>query len=364
MLEPDARIESQAAGWLARRDRGDWSGRDQAAFDAWFAADSTHRVAFVRLQAAWREADRLGMLAAGTGREHLAPSTERIAGIAGSPHGGCLAPNGFLRRRHRNSHPRATRPRWLWLEAAILVAFTLAGAWLMVHHWRSNPGTIDYRTALGTQQDLQLVDGSRVVLGSATDVGVALSRTRRDVALRHGEAFFAVAHDPDRPFVVHADGNRVVAVGTRFDVRRSHHGLRVIVTEGLVRLEAAARGIRPPTALLPAGSVASIRGGEVSIRHVPLERARELLSWRDGYLAFHDTPLYEAADEFNRYNPKKLLISGDAAGAMRVGGRFRYDNLDAFLRMLQQMFPLRVENRGDLVVVTAKARGTHHVATR
>ena len=59
------RIEHEAAAWLARRDRADWSAREQRAFAAWCDAATAHRVAYLRLDAAWKAADRLKAIGAG-----------------------------------------------------------------------------------------------------------------------------------------------------------------------------------------------------------------------------------------------------------------------------------------------------------
>ena len=58
-------IEHTAATWLARRSAAPLPERDQQAFDAWLNAASAHRVAYLRLEAAWHEADRAKALAAG-----------------------------------------------------------------------------------------------------------------------------------------------------------------------------------------------------------------------------------------------------------------------------------------------------------
>jgi transmembrane sensor len=55
--------------------------------------------------------------------------------------------------------------------------------------------------------------------------------------LKQGEAFFEVAKDPNRPFVVSAGSKRVVAVGTKFSVRRDADSVGVVVTEGKVRVD-------------------------------------------------------------------------------------------------------------------------------
>src|SRR6185503_2463902 len=52
-------LEAQAAAWLVRREASDFSAAEQAEFEAWASADPRHRAAFVRLEAAWRRADRL-----------------------------------------------------------------------------------------------------------------------------------------------------------------------------------------------------------------------------------------------------------------------------------------------------------------
>src|SRR3546814_8615001 len=75
------------------------------------------------------------------------------------------------------------------------------------------------------------------LLSSDSRIVVALSRSERRIDLQRGEAFFHAARDAGRPFVVAAAGHRVIAVGTRFAVRRDADGVRVVVTEGLVRLE-------------------------------------------------------------------------------------------------------------------------------
>jgi transmembrane sensor len=56
------RIEETAALWLARKDGGDWSEADQVALTQWLAESTAHRVAFIRLETAWKRARRLGDL--------------------------------------------------------------------------------------------------------------------------------------------------------------------------------------------------------------------------------------------------------------------------------------------------------------
>jgi transmembrane sensor len=81
-----------------------------------------------------------------------------------------------------------------------------------------------------------------------------------------------------------------------------------------------------------------------------VDDARQALSWRDGFLAFRDTSLAAAAAEFNRYNARKIVIADPSIGALRIGGNFRWSNAEAFVRLLEQGFPVRAEY-GDKAIV-------------
>ena len=334
-------VEQTAAEWLARREFGAWADEDEQSLQAWLGAETAHRVAFLRLQAAWSESDRLQALAAGWQRPGppprgywTTPAGERIE----------LAPKPPAPARHLLRFTAV---------AAVLVACTLATGL----GWReyTHTDSAHLQTALGVTGTLPLADGSQAILSSDSRIDVRLSRSQRHVALSQGEAFFSVAKDAKRPFVVAAGGHDVVAVGTRFSVRRDGSDLRVVVTEGTVRLEAqASEGTARPAALLPAGSIALVRGGDVLVRSVALDDAERLLDWRQGLLAFRDTTLTEAAAEFNRYNARKLVVADPAAAALRIGGSFRADNATAFVRLLEQGFPVQAEDRGDRIILRSR----------
>lgn len=365
------RIERAAAAWLARRDAGGWAAHDQAELDDWLAASTAHRVAWLRLQAAWRESGRLKALGAGlpagevpapgrwaapSQQDHLVDSSVRMAKPWPAPG----TPSGAVRRSAldpaalvfapRRREPESRLPRRLAAVAAVaVVGISLALGW-RVHSPAVQP--VAYGTAVGALETAALADGSEATLSSDSRIVVALSRRERHIDLERGEAFFHAAKDPKRPFVVAAGGHQAIAVGTRFAVRRDADGMRVVVTEGLVRLESdpGVDGRPQPTTLLPAGSVALAGPHGVVVQSGTVDEARQALSWRDGFLAFRDTSLAAAAAEFNRYNARKIVIADPSVGALRVGGSFRWSNAEAFVRLLEQGFPVRAEY-GDRAIV-------------
>jgi transmembrane sensor len=241
--------------------------------------------------------------------------------------------------------------RYLAVAAVLLLAVSAGWGW-----WQY--GVVEqasYRTAMGATSTVPMADGSRVTLSSDSRVEVALSRAQRRIELSQGEAFFDVAKDPRRPFAVAAGGRRVIAVGTHFSVRRDGAELRVVVTEGTVRLESEPiGGQHQPTTLLPAGSIALAGPNGVLVRSVSVEEAERYVDWRNGYVVFRDTPLAAAAAEFNRYNARKLVIGDAAAGQLRVGGNFRWSNADVFVGLLEQALPVRAERQQDRIVLHSR----------
>lgn len=338
--------ERAAAAWLARMDREDWSPAAQAALDAWIDEATAHRVAFLRMRATWEESGRLAALGAGRRSPDPPPRGHWHAAFGPARNRNAPAPDRDAVRSRRSAW-------WLGgIAAALAVSLVLGLAWLRF----DRPMEATYRTAMGDLRAIDLADGSRITLSSDSTVRVSLGRDERHVVLDRGEAFFDVAKDRSRPFVIAAGERRVRVVGTRFAVRRGGDagtGLRVVVTQGLVQLESGpgADGRTRASTLLPPGSVAVASGAGIVVRTGTVADAERALDWRNGFLDFNDTTLAEAVDEFNRYNRRKLVIGDPDTGALRIGGHFRWSNVEAFVRLLELGFPVRAEARGDAVVL-------------
>ncbi len=203
-----------------------------------------------------------------------------------------------------------------------------------------------------------MTDGSRVTLNTDSEIRIRLSDRQRTVDIDHGEAFFQVAHDPHRPFIVKAGKRRLIAVGTEFSVRREDERLRVVVSDGTVRYEgaavAAANAASADVVLLPAGSIVRVEGEAVLVQQRPVAEAERNLTWRNGLLTFRDTPLAEAVAEFNRYNSRKIVIEDPAIATLTVGGVFRANNVDPFVHLLERGFAIRADVRPDRVVLSRR----------
>lgn len=361
-MNGDARTDAErvAADWLARQDGGALAPADAAALEAWLGADTRHRVAFLRLLAAWDESRRLQAL--GAGWAHAGPPPRGHWATPAHGHGIASlgddapplpAPPDLRELRLAPRTHTARRPAARAVAALCLAACGLLATWGWQSYHRVESAL--YGTALGGIETVSLSDGSQAILASDSLIEVQLSRRQRRIELARGEAIFDVAKDSRRPFVVDGGDREVVAIGTRFSVRRDARDLRVVVTEGTVRLQSPAGGKRGtrPTTLLPAGSMALVRADGVLVRSIPIADAERLLDWRNGLLVFRDATLADVAAEFNRYNARKLVVADADAGALRIGGSFRWDNAEGFARLLERGFPVRAAYAADSIVLAS-----------
>jgi len=346
-------IEARAAAWFARRESGTWTAADQRELEVWLEAATAHRVAYVRITTAWERSGRLSALGAGV-PAGVVPSRDgwgfgAFAGLSkmSSPAEERNAPvaiaNGSIRAA-------AGLRKFGGKAAASVAALLVAGA---IGLWYFSSGAAPvYTTSVGAISTLPLADGSQITLNTDSQVRVDLRTSERHVELARGEAYFAVAKQASRPFVVDAGDARVIAVGTQFSVWRESNELRVMVAEGGVTVQR--RGLWSATSPVRVEAGSEARITPESVRINPLGDMEDLLSWRTGYLQFRDTPLTDAVAEFNRYSSRKIRIDDPAIADLRVGGHFRLSDVDTFLGLLRDGFPIDVEPRGNLVVLTKR----------
>jgi transmembrane sensor len=348
-------IEHAAAEWIARRYAG-FSPAEHTAFERWLAADPRNAATFAELDATWRALDRV-----------------RGSAPAGRPDPEALRPDGG---------PVGWRRFAPGLAAAAAAVLLVAGAWslgrpkLAQQAWRSpsleTPFAETVTTAVGAMQKLTLPDGSVVRLNTDSRVEVDFVPEARWVRLVRGEAHFTVAKNPLRPFLVEAGGVALRAVGTAFNVRIQPEAVEVLVTEGKVRVIAAAPAgdaVAPPAVaasrpeiplltagervVIPAAAVPGDGRGAVPVAKMAPADVERALAWQERRLEFVAAPLAEIVAEFNRYNRFQLSVVDPALAARRFGGSFRADEPETFVRLLESRFGLRAVRQGGVTVLHA-----------
>jgi len=325
-------IDEEAAVWVWRMDSDAVSAANRDAFNSWLRRDSRHRRAYEDLTSVWTG---LNGLAEAKREEKIATFTRTAAG---------------LRLPGRNAW-------WAAAAAAIVVGVAVA-AWM-----RMGSEMQTFATAVGQQRNVMLADGSVVSLNTNTIVETHLQHDVRDIYLRQGEAHFQVAHDRSKPFLVHAGDAVVRAVGTQFEVRlRSDQHVDVVVNEGRVEVSSevapdptsSGRGVRvmPRSHVhtLAAGQQLSATDNDYSVVPVSTHRLSSVLAWRDGAVVFDGETLSDAIAEIGRYTDERIIVNDPQIAALRVGGRYRTGDVQAFFDALQTAFPVLIRRGSNGVV--------------
>ncbi|PZQ63464.1 MAG: iron dicitrate transport regulator FecR [Phenylobacterium zucineum] len=301
----------EAAAWLVRLRNRSITTKSLREFGDW-RLDPANDAAFQEVQATW---DHTGALA---NDPEILRATDAVL----------TAPS------------KVRKPWFTWPRAG----FTAALAGLALAAGVLAPGLMapTYATDVGQQLRVRLPDGSSVMLNTDSRLRVAYRDGERRLLLLRGEAFFDVARDPRRPFIVEAAGAAVRAVGTRFEVRRDAGAVQVTLVEGVVQVRQdkgpAAWTLRPNQKLsLSAAGAGTPRAADAVTE----------TSWTTGQVHFHNTPFIAAIAEMNRYADRKIRLDAPDLGTRGISGIFNVGDTGSFVRGVSELYDLEAARGQD-----------------
>ena len=363
----NTQIYEEACEWFIECRAGDLDNAARAEFDRWLRKSSAHQGAYLEIAAIWNEGPTLGPANRWDLDKLIAQAAEDPAKIIAWERTRTTAAILPSPREGGGSHPRSAplsptrigRRRPFAIAASILLATAALATYIL-----TSSGV--YATAIGEQRSLALSDGSTVELNSLSKIRIRYSEHERTVDLLQGQALFHVAKDATRPFIVDIGQTRVRAVGTQFDVYRKTDGTIVTVVEGRVAIlkeghpsgpkHEGKRGLRD---LAPGTEIADFaqQEGEGAIFLTAGEQitvspktARKTVhpnlvgatSWTQRQLVFDSASFADVAEEFNRYNERKLVIDASALDTLHISGVFSSTDPASLIRFLRDRPGLRV----------------------
>jgi len=260
--------DEAALGWVVRLREPEFDAWES--FETWLLADPANAIAYHRLADAERRLDPLFS---------PAPAVP-------------LSPSG-PRTRYR------PRPRWLFASgtaAAAAVAALVAGSMM----W-TTPSLYEVRTRPGEQRELRLAGDTSIQLNGATLVRLDRANPR-SATLERGEALFTVRHDAAHPFTVELGDDRLVDLGTRFDIVRTPDRTKVQVAEGAVLYNPDSARVH-----LQAGDALEIADGRaVAVRG--RTTPDQVGAWRTGRFVYDGEPLSRVTADLARYTGARIEL--------------------------------------------------------
>jgi transmembrane sensor len=292
---PDRRLSEEAAGWMIKLNDSDCTETDRRAFEAWLAADESHRAEYRQFERLWQTLDRL--------------------------------PPQRPRRLHQT------------LLAVLAVAGLLALLTTLA------PPTERQLIATGTgeRRHLLLADGSELDVNANSRIRTDYAWFSRHIEVESGEALFHVAKDRLRSFEVQAGNSRMRDIGTTFNVNRDNQQVIVAVVEG--RVDVSRDGLAGPVMVEGGQQLAYAQTGDAQLSRVDTDA---ITAWREGRLIFKDTPLTEVIASINRQYQRQIVLSDASLGRLNVSGVFNSEDRAGLLKALQALYPLRAKEQGDV----------------
>ncbi|AYD04160.1 FecR family protein [Neorhizobium sp. NCHU2750] len=291
-------IDDEALRWFVLLHSGHATDHDRAEHAKWISVDASHLQAYMRLGSIWSDMDALG--------------------------------DPRKRNRPMAGRPRLSR-RAILAGGASAAALGIVGYQLPLGAWLS-----DYSTGTGEQKTVQLADGSTASLDADTSISLDFTDRQRSIRLIRGRAYFDVAKDSSRPFVVHAKDGRTTALGTRFLVHQWDDSVTVSVEESAVAVVAPDRS----QAVVHQGQDISyaLGGGVSALETADLDADT---AWRRGKLIFQNRPLGQVVSDVNRYRSGMIRIMDAKLRTMRISGIFDINHPDGVLDAITSALPVR-----------------------
>lgn len=202
----------------------------------------------------------------------------------------------------------------------------------------------------------QLTDSSEVVMNrnSVVTYTSKYGKRERRVALK-GEAFFAVKHITDKPFVVEANGTLIEDIGTSFNVKAydSTNTVEVYVESGLVRFYSGkSNGIT-----LLAGQT-GIYNKTTNTFTIKGDANKNAIAYKTKQFVFVDTPLEVAIKELCLVYDTKIEVANPRLNQCKITVSFDNENIDSILEIVAETLGLTVEKTSTGYLL--KGEGCNH----
>jgi transmembrane sensor len=325
MAQPDTSrdIDQAASDWAARLDRGPLPPEANHALQAWLSGDPRRKGALLRAQALSMKSEAAQALGPGFDPAAFeAPRRSRFAGVS--------------RRQALAWSGAGAAAASL---AALGVAMPAAGSVIS--------------TERGEIRLTPLKDGSTVLLNTESRIRIKYSQGERRVTLLKGEAYFSVARDEARPFIVEVNDRRLRTAQAGFRVRKlDGDPIDVLVNQGRVDIAPSNHTTSAPALALGPNTRVVLSDRVEHPQPIAPEAVTRALAWRDGKLAFEGETLKQAADAFARYSDTRIQIRDPDLAREPVTGLFTANDPVGFSRAIARVFDAKLEQEGGDVVLT------------
>jgi len=242
-------------------------------------------------------------------------------------------------------HSIGNRFPLLRVAAILLIAITSAfTAW---YFWdAAQPAKQLAITTTGNILKDTLSDGSVVTLNKNSEISYPekFKGNKRPITLK-GEAFFDVAPDKSKPFVITVNDITVTVVGTSFNIKSKNGKTEVIVETGVVKVTRKNKTIelRPKEKTVVTDADTTLQPEKVEGKLYNYYRTKSF--WCD------DTPLWQLVEALNEAYDTHIVIGREELRNVPISAAFEEEELSTVLRIIAKTLELDIEeNNGQIIL--------------
>ena len=161
-----------------------------------------------------------------------------------------------------------------------------------------------------------------------------------------GEAYFEVAKNKDKRFIVCCNDLEIEALGTTFDVKGycDDHSVTTLLAEGSVKVSN-----KTDVTLLKPGEKVEYHKNKQTFTKSPISDMREIDFWRNNMLIFNSSSLAEIATTLERMYGVKVVFDSEKLKNVPFSGTIRNSSLHNVFYIISLTYPLTYELEGDTV---------------
>lgn len=304
-----ARLEREAARWLARLHADNCDERERARFRQWLRTDPKHAATFEELTAVWE--------------------------LVGA------------RVPVQSTRPMQDTRRRLLIGGGAALTATAGGFFAL------SAGAEVYRTEVGERRSLVLADRSKVLLDADSKLRVRNRDTGCEATLERGRAHFDLQSRTTGSLVVRAGGCHLRIDRGTFEIETGEgSAARILMLSGAGELHQDESSAKT----LATGHM--FDETSTTVAPMPATTVERLTAWQDGRAIFNNDSLAAAVQIMNRYDRQRLTIGDASTADLRISGTFRVGDNAAFAEALKAMLPLTIEASDAALHLTRRAGRT------
>lgn len=241
--------------------------------------------------------------------------------------------------------------------AASLAILLTAGIWVYMKELSMEPPVesssvewVSNENAPGIKSSIRLSDGSKVILNAGSKIRYQnqFEESSREIFLE-GEAFFEVAKDTIRPFIVHTGQFTTMALGTSFNIR-SFEGKATEVTlvSGVIQVE---NQNHLESEILSPGEAVTL---DKSISPKKKVDTKRVIAWTEKTITFDKAEFQDLVDELSNWYGVSIKTEGLKKRTPTITATYQDESLENILLGLSYKLDFNYKINGKQVEITFK----------